>query len=115
MASMNAAASWIRRRGAAVRVSICGSEGSHSKRIYTKYVNSSYIRPTYFFLTGLPLAEKSQICSNVDMSTDLNLSCFPATKETQQISRQTGSRFGLPGHSIWIVRERADYEKIRRD
>jgi hypothetical protein len=39
IASMNAAASWISRRGTAVRVSICGSEGSHSKRIYTKYVN----------------------------------------------------------------------------
>ena len=39
MASMNAAASWISRRGTAVRVAICGSEGSHSKRIYTKYVN----------------------------------------------------------------------------
>ena len=33
MASMNAAASWISRRGTAVRVAICGSEGSHSKRI----------------------------------------------------------------------------------
>ena len=41
----------------------------------------SPIRPTYFFVPGLPLAEKSQICSNVDMSTDLNLSCFPATKK----------------------------------
>ena len=39
IASMNAAASWISRRGTAVRVAICGSEGSHSKRIYTKYVN----------------------------------------------------------------------------
>ncbi len=39
MASMNAAASWISRRGTAVRVAICGSKGSHSKRIYTKYVN----------------------------------------------------------------------------
>jgi hypothetical protein len=39
MASMNAAASWISRRGTAVRVLICGSEGSHSKRKYTKYVN----------------------------------------------------------------------------
>ena len=33
MASMNAAASWISRRGTAVRVAICGSEGSHSKII----------------------------------------------------------------------------------
>jgi hypothetical protein len=33
MASMNVAASWISRRGTAVRVAICGSEGSHSKRI----------------------------------------------------------------------------------
>jgi hypothetical protein len=41
MASMNAAASWISRRGTIlpVRVAICGSEGNHSKRIYTKYVN----------------------------------------------------------------------------
>ena len=39
MASMNAAASWISRRGTAVRVAICGSKGSPSKRIYTKYVN----------------------------------------------------------------------------
>ncbi len=72
MASMNAAASWISRRGTAIRVSICGSEGSHYKRIYTKYVNSSYISPTYFFVPGLTLAEKSQICSNVDMSTDFS-------------------------------------------
>ncbi len=39
MASMNAAASWISRMDTAVRVAICGSEGSHSKRIYNIYVN----------------------------------------------------------------------------
>ena len=69
--------------------------GVHSNlgtNIYTKYVNSSYIRPTYFFVPGLPLAEKSQICSNkcrhVDRFESVMFSRHKKNSADQQTDRQ---------------------------
>jgi hypothetical protein len=52
------------------------------------------------FVPGLPPAEKNQICSNVDMSTDFKSADFSRKKKNQQMSRQTVNRFGFLGHPI---------------
>ncbi len=57
-------------------------------RAYIKLLFQAYIPP----------AEKNQICSNVDMSTDFISVDFSRQKKYRQMSRQTVDRFGFLGH-----------------